>query len=164
MFNFGENKSGGINMNVIKKFVWMFALLCVLWGCSSTNTQEQSAPLPDVMNKIYEGMEMPSMQQTPVTSENAVYYLGVDNLEYEEALASEPMIGSIAHSVVLVKMEEGADIEKAKETIKNNVDPRKWICVGVEKENILVENKGNLIILIMDNEVPQELLKNFLAM
>ena len=33
--------------------------------------------------------------------------------------------------------------------IKENVNPRKWICVGVEKEDVIVKNKGNLIILIM---------------
>ena len=33
--------------------------------------------------------------------------------------------------------------------IKENVNPRKWICVGVEKEDVIIKNKGDLIIVII---------------
>lgn len=153
----------------MKKWKLSLTVVCIsllLFGCSTknTNTNEVSEKLPDVMNQVYKGLDVPSMQQTEVTKENATYFLGVDSLDFEEALASEPMISSIAHSVVLVKMKDGADIENAKQQIKDNIDPRKWICVEVEKDNVLVENKGNLIILIMDNEVSQDILKNFNAL
>ena len=40
------------------------------------------------------------------------------------------------------------------------MNPRKWICVGVEKEDLVVENKGNLIILIMvEDEATRNKLK-----
>ena len=42
--------------------------------------------------------------------------------QYEEILASEPMMGSIAHSVVLVRIKDGANIEDAKTKIKENVN------------------------------------------
>ena len=38
--------------------------------------------------------------------------------------------------------------ESIKEKIENSVDPRKWYCV--EAEEVEVESKGNLIILIMN--------------
>ena len=59
------------------------------------------------------------------------------------------MIGSIAHSVVLVRVEDNANVEDVKNKIKENVNPRKWICVGVEKEDVIIKNKGNLIIVII---------------
>ena len=59
------------------------------------------------------------------------------------------MMSSIAYSVVLVRMKDGADIEAAKTKIKEKIDPRKWFCVEVPEEDIIVKNKGNLIILIM---------------
>ena len=63
------------------------------------------------------------------------------------------MIGAIAYSVVLVRMEDGADIEAAKTAIKENVNPRKWVCVEVPEEDVIVKSKGDLIILIMvENE------------
>ena len=59
------------------------------------------------------------------------------------------MMGSIAYSVVLVRMKDGADIEAAKTKIAETVNPRKWVCVEVAKEDVIVKNKGDLIILIM---------------
>ena len=49
------------------------------------------------------------------------------------------------------------------QTIKDNVNPRKWICVGVEAEDVIVKNKGNLVILIMveNEETRQKLEQGF---
>ena len=60
-------------------------------------------------------------------------------------------MSSIAHSVVVVRVNKGVDIVKTKEEIKEKVNPRKWICVEVEKENVIVDSIGDVIILIMDN-------------
>ena len=104
------------------------------------------------MTKVYSGLkddEKPMMlQNIEVTDENVEYYLGT-KVEFKEALASESATGSIAHSVVLVRVNEDADVEKIKKDIKENVDPRKWICVGVEEDEVIVKSKGDLIILIM---------------
>ena len=84
-----------------------------------------------------------------VTDENIEGFLGSDKIAYTEALASESGISSIAHSVVLLRVEDGADVEEIKTTIKEKVNPIKWLCVGVEREDLIVKNKGNLVILIM---------------
>ena len=56
----------------------------------------------------------------------------------------------------------GADIEAAKQSIKENADGRKWICVGVEDEDIRVESAGNYILLAMaDNS--EEYIANFVS-
>jgi uncharacterized protein YcfL len=109
--------------------------------------------LEEIIDQIYEksGMEFPMMGKSELTSENMAYMLGVDNFEYLEGVASEPMMSSQAHSIVLFTVEDGADIDQIKTDIKENVDGRKWICVGVEPNNILVDNVGNHIILIMDD-------------
>lgn len=148
-------------MQKLKVMILMMLSISLLYGCSSNSSNEQPKDLTKMMELVYADLDMPNMQQTVVTKENAVYFLGIDNLDYEEALASEPMISSIAHSVVLINMKNGTDIEKAKADIKANIDGRKWICVEVAKEDIIVENKGNIIILIMDNEVSDRLLENF---
>lgn len=85
------------------------------------------------------------------------YAIGTTDIKYKEIYESKPMIGSLAYSVVLVRMEENADIEDAKTKIKENVDPRKWICAEVEKDDVIVKSKGDLIILIMvENETLRE--------
>jgi hypothetical protein len=86
--------------------------------------------------------------------DNIPYYIGTKDIKYKEIYASEPMMSSIAYSVVLVRMEDGADIEKAKTEIKENVDPRKWMCVEVPEEDVIVKSKGDLIILIMVADEP----------
>ena len=88
--------------------------------------------------------------QMEVSDENFAFVLGVEEFtleDYQEALVSEPMIGSIAHSVILVRMEDGADVEAAKTTLLENINPRKWVCVGVEKDQVVVDSIGNLIMV-----------------
>lgn len=147
----------------MKKMILLtvFSIMLVLGvGCSSAGaetTQENPLLKEDlsvIMETIYEnsGLELPNLANTELTEENEAYFIGTNDVEYTEALASEPMMSSIAHSVVLLRVEDGADIEAVKETIKTKVDPRKWICVGVEEEDIIVDNIGNLVILIMIND------------
>lgn len=108
--------------------------------------------LEEIIDKMYEltGLEFPSTMKQALTDENMLYMLGVDNFKYLEGLTSEPMMTSQAHSIVLFTVEADADIETIMADIKANVDGRKWICVGVEEENILVDHVGNHIVLIMD--------------
>jgi len=118
----------------------------------SVETPEVS--LESIIEETYAttGLELPKSVASPLTKENQSYMLGVDNFDFIEGIASEPMISSQAHSVVLFTVAEDADIEGIKADIKANVDGRKWICVGVEPENIIVDNIDNMIILIMDEQ------------
>lgn len=152
----------------MKKFIsilLMFLVSLSAVACTNSNGSSSNVEgsLTDIMAKVYEGTEdtSPMVAQTEVTSENLSYYLGVETLDFKEALASEAMINAIAHSVVLVRVNDGVDIEKTKTEIKEKVNPRKWICVGVEDENVIVDSIGDLIILIMDNENSDKLHKNF---
>lgn len=122
--------------------------------------------LEDLMSKIYDGIseeQLPMMlQNIELTDEDIEYYIGTKDIKWKEAIASESGIGSIAHSVVLIRMEEDAtekDIEDAKTKIKENANPRKWLCV--EAENVSIESNGDLIILIMSDSKTETLKSNF---
>lgn len=135
-----------------------FALIFTLTACGDKDkgTTDVTGTLEELMEQVYAGSatdltEM-SMDLTEINADNIEYLLGATDIDYQEGLASEPMMSSIAHSIVLVRVNEGADIEAIKTKIKNNVDGYKWICVGVEDKNIIVDNIGNLVILIMDDE------------
>ena len=132
--------------------------LVLITGCGKKE-ENLSYTNKEIIEKVYAGLEgnLPMLGEMEITDENLSYYLGVESLDYKEALASEPMMGSIAHSIVVVRMNEGADIEKAKKEIKEKVDPRKWICV--EAESVFVESKGDVIILIMSNKETAETIK-----
>ena len=153
--------------------VLVMSILCLgLTGCGEKNVEGE---LTDIMESVYEEMyadvseeERPMLATVNVlektedmTDEDVKaqveYAIGTTDIEYKEIYESKPMIGSIAYSVVLVRMEENSDIEAAKEAIKENVNPRKWICAEVAEEDVIVKRKGDLIILIMgENETLRE--------
>lgn len=124
---------------------------------TETPTPTPSAPtqsLEELMAALYEAIpeeQRPMVSNAEINAENSGYYVGIDQMELQEGLASEPMMTSVAHSVCLVRVKDGTDIASVMEQMKNGVDGYKWICVGVDKENIIADHVGNTIILILDN-------------
>ncbi len=152
----------------MKKIVCLFSMLAIsllLVGCGK---KEAEAPkniegtLPEIMEKLYEGIseeEMPMMvDNITLDSENFKYYAFAD-VKYKEAIASEAMTGATPHSVVLIRLEDSKDADAAVEEIKKNADPRKWICV--EASNVYVLAKGDLVLLIMSNDIAPKIKANF---
>lgn len=160
-------------MKKIKIFSFIAILLGGLFLLSGCGQTELTGSLEDIMNDIneyaYKGIaddQKPMLGNIDVLEmapDNIEYYIGTTDIEYEEILASEPMMSSIAYSVVLVRMKEGSDIESAKKEILENVNPRKWMCVEVPKEDVIVKNRGNVIILIMveNSDFREKLEKGF---
>lgn len=148
----------------MKRICVLLVILCALLvGCSSKKGLDGS--LDDIMKEVYAGIpsdDLPALETNKVTSENLSYYLGDVTFEYKEALASEPLMSSIAHSVVLVRLNDAKDADKAMKEIKEKVDPRKWVCVGVAEENVLVVNRGDVVMLVMDDELAQTIKDNFM--
>lgn len=143
--------------------ILLVVLFALLVGCSSKKGLDGS--LSEIMKEVYAGIpsdDLPDLENNKVTSENFSYYLGDVTFKYKEALASEPAMSSIAHSVVLVRLEDAKDADKAMKEIKEKVDPRKWVCVGVAEENVLVVNRGDIVMLVMDDELAQTIKDNFL--
>ena len=112
-------------MKKIKKILLLllvFTSVVSLTGCGEKNVE---GTLEEIMESInshaYKGVaddEKPMLGNINVSTDmqdNIEYYIGTKDIEYEEILASEPMMGSIAYSVVLVRMKDGADIEDAKQ-------------------------------------------------
>lgn len=152
------------------KWIVLIGVLCiVLVGVgiymANANSRLNTDSLETLMTEVYAGIpeeNLPmGLANTVVNEENVEYFLGTSEIEYEEALASEPMMTSVAHSVVLVRAKKGADVEAIKTTIKENINPRKWLCVGVEEDEVIVKNRGNLIILIMNSTIGTTIEENF---
>ncbi len=150
-------------MKKIKRLSVLLVMLIgvvFLTGCGNKNVE---GTLPEIMEKLYEGIsedEMPMMTENiELNDENFVNYAFVDDVNYSEALVSESMITSTAHSVVLIRLEDAKDSEKVVEELKEKANPRKWICV--EAENTYVLSKGDLVVLIMSNELAPRIKENF---
>ena len=63
------------------------------------------------------------------------YHTGLTDLSQIEGITiSEPMMSSVAYSVVYIRTKEGADTEQIRQTLMDNVNPAKWLCVTAEKQ------------------------------
>ncbi|MCH5166288.1 MAG: hypothetical protein J1F35_00210 [Erysipelotrichales bacterium] len=157
-------------MKVLKKYclIIMIMVCLVLTACAKASKEQNVAgTLEEIMTKVYASVpeeERPmALTNIEVTDENIEGFLGTSDIEYDSILASESMVGSIAHSVVLIRTKENADVNAIKAKIKENINPRKWVCVGVEPEDVIIENKGNLIIIIVieDENIRNNINKEF---
>ena len=90
----------------------------------------------------------------PIDAESASYFIGLTEDEFntyvEEALANEPMMSSIAHSLCIVKLKDASKVEEVKQKIFDNCNPRKWLCVS--PEYILVVDSGDYVAFAMTTE------------
>ncbi len=142
----------------------ILSLVLCFAGCQK-QSENISGSLSDIMKEVYKNIpedELPELINEKVNKDNQEYYLGSSDITYKEALASEPLMSSVAHSVVLVRANSVKDVDNIKKEIKEKIDPRKWVCVGVDEKNVLVESKGDLVILIMDNKYATTIRDNFL--
>ncbi|MDD4681507.1 MAG: hypothetical protein PHP79_11645 [Clostridia bacterium] len=168
-------------------FILALTLLFTVTACSSTGADGDptgsdttgngnlEGNLDDILGKIYETAELDDdfrsfiedieegLMKTEITSENCENYFGI-TFEFESGLASEPTMQPSAYLLNLIRVKEGADIEKIKTDIKDNADPIRWVCVGVDPSNIYVENVGDVVMLVMSDNAGEALSKAFLAL
>ena len=109
--------------------------------------------LEGVVNSIYENhAEIELMLGTmPINTEDAddlMYNAGLASADHVvEAVRSESMFGSQAYSLVVVKVDDAANAQAIADTMYDNIDQRKWICV--EAGDKMVATYGDLAMLIM---------------
>ncbi|HHV95622.1 MAG TPA: DUF4358 domain-containing protein [Clostridiaceae bacterium] len=139
----------------------------------NNQSENLEGSLEDILNKIYETAEVDEyfkeyiktgLMLTEINEENCAYHLGKEGIEFEEAIASVPIMSTSAYELDLVRVKESADIEKIKSEIKENVNPQKWVCVGVDPDNVIVDNIGDVIIIIMSDDQGKALHEAFLAL
>ena len=124
---------------------------------STTTPTEASKPalegtLEEILNKVIEKNPvefMGGVMPVDLADPDAVKYMtGLDSAEsVKEAAVYEPMIGSIAFSMVAVQVAEGADAEAVAEAMTTGIDTRKWICV--EANDLMVATSEDVALLIM---------------
>ena len=152
----------------MKKFVAVVLALAMVLSMAACGkkTEETEAPVLKVEGTMEELLNK-TIEQRPVefmggvipvdltdTSEDGLWvlknYTGLDSAEsITEAAAFEPMMGSLAFSMVMVRLAEGADAKTVAESMKSGIDTRKWICV--EADDLKVAGFGDVVMLIMVN-------------
>lgn len=86
------------------------------------------------------------------TSEEGLWalknYTGLESAErITDVAVYEPMTGSQAFSLVLVRVKNAGDVETVARQMKENIDPRKWICA--QADQVEVAGYGDTVMFIM---------------
>lgn len=153
----------------MKKYLSVFLtaamVLSLFAGCGNEKpAQETTAPsahvegtMEELLNKIVDEqpVEFAGGAMTidlSDTSEEGLWVIksntGLDSTDViTEAAVFEPMIGSIAFSMVMVRVAPGESTKAVAEAMKSGINPRKWVCV--EADDLLVTGYGDVAMLIM---------------
>ena len=136
----------------------VLALAATLFvGCGAKKPTLEGTPA-ELIEKIYaeKTVEFAPMTLTPDDPElgsmwDWFYFTGLaDGSKVSAAAVSEPMIGSIAFSLVVLRVNEGEDAKAVAQEMKDNIDTRKWMCV--EAGDLQVAGYGDVVMLIMVDE------------
>ena len=121
----------------------------------NTKTDENklsSMKLDEIITKIYEKVPLELSlvsDYIDISDENALKYnTGLtDSSKISEVCVSEPMIGSIPYSLVLVKVKNASDAADIASQMKSGINQRKWVCV--EADDLAVTYSGDVVLLFM---------------
>ena len=76
------------------------------------------------------------------------YFTGLaDAANITDVAVYESMMGSQAFSLVMVRTAEGADPKAVAQEMTDNIDVRKWICVGADE--MMVVTYSDVVMLVM---------------
>ena len=114
-------------------------LLFVCAACGSGNSTTDSGKtisgtLPEIIDRLYDTVDVDDEQRdflknsvgtVEIPKDQSAYYFGVENLDFEEAVASEPLINAIAFSVCLMRVKDGTDIDELKAEIRRSANPER---------------------------------------
>jgi len=123
---------------------------------------ETAAPVSvsDKMSAILQGVETPRYEIMPIDAESFESFFFVPYVDGAEAVTADALISSTAHSVCLVSLPNSANAQSFAAQVKQNADPRKWICV--EAESVQVATRGNMVLLVMsDSATANAIVSNF---
>ena len=113
-------------------------------------------PLPDVIEKIYTKKDMGEIALATITQDMMDFtdpevlkmYTGTDDTSaIKEIAVSEAMVGAIPYSLVLARVNDESKATEIAQTMFDNIDTRKWLCV--EADDLKVAVCGDTVMLIM---------------
>ena len=146
----------GIRSRMIMLLVGSLMVCCTACGGEMASKGPEGS-LQDIMTALYANADLDAdfregldyFDTLELTDDLESYILGTDEITYTEGLVSMPKMSSVAYQCVLLRVDE-ADVETAKEALKNSADPDKWVCVSAEAT--LIESRGDVIFFIMSSK------------
>ena len=118
------------------------------------------AELSDMVDAIYkiQPVELMGMETTGIDLTDETWYgylagLTANNVgKVDAAVISEPMTGSQAYSLVLLRLKDKADAREIADSMEENISMRKWVCVEADKARV-VSFDDKLLYVMADSEL-----------
>ena len=123
-------------------------------------TAEPDAELSGMVDAIYQlqpveamGIETVAVDLTDESWYGYLAGLTADNVgKVDAAVVSEPMTGSQAYSLVLLRLRDKADAREIADSMEENISMRKWVCVEADKARV-VSFDDKLLYVMADSEL-----------
>ncbi len=151
----------------MKKILALFcalALLAALPACGKKSADPLAdKSLQEILDASLKDVpDLPDYEPTALDADTFEFFSFVPYKDGYEGLTADALINATPHSVVLVRVPED-EAESVAAAMKQNADPRKWICVEAEK--VAVDRCGGTILLVMSSgETANAILTNFKAL
>lgn len=154
-----------------KKMIYILVIaiiaLSILASCNTTKPENSTSPDPTesvtpepeesldlmvIIENIYD-IKRPELMLGEVSvdltdADSVKYYSGLTDVsKIKEIVVSEPLIGSQAYSMVLVRTNSASDTEGVAKEMLNGINQMKWICVDADDMQVVA--KGDTIMLFM---------------
>ena len=121
---------------------------------------EPDAELSEMVDAIYkiQPVELIGMETTAIDLTDETWYgylagLTANNVgKVDAAVISEPMTGSQAYSLVLLRLKDKADAREIADSMEENISMRKWVCVEADKARV-VSFEDKLLYVMADSEL-----------
>ena len=156
-------------MKKLTAILLVMVLLFSMTACSCDNTNDPTANTTEGTSAALSGTMEENvnklMQANPAefmggmmpldlkdTSEEGLWalksYTGLDSAkDITDAAAYEPMTGAQAFSLVMVRVADGANAKDVAQRMKDNIDPRKWICAMAD--DVMAAGYRDVVMFIM---------------
>lgn len=164
-----ENKKNIIIGCLIGGLVILAGVIFVITSNKESKTNETLQTAGDIkkmLKTIYKNLanELPELTTEEINLKESELVESLTGLKSTDDIntlvVSEPVMGSQAIEVAVIKTKEKTDNEAMMQNIKDNVDMSRWICVSAEK--LYIVNSGDVIFMVMsDNDWAKSIYDEF---
>lgn len=134
---------------------------------SAAKTPEELTAMIETIIEGADPVNSGAIMELPKDSDSYLYNLYIDYVEGYECVTYAPMMSSTAYFVALVSVPSDVDAEALAQTMKDNANPRKWICVEADQVDSVVNGNTILFYMVDSGSYPttaEILTKNFSAL
>ncbi len=153
-------KKGTNTMKKILAFLLAAVMVLSFAACGSTEEAPEGGSTAvtvegtalEIIEKIYAEkaveLGLMTMAFADLDPEMIPSFTGLaDDSKLADGAVSEPMMGSQAYSLVVVKVNEGESAEAVAQEMAAGIDPAKWVCV--QADDVVVAAYGDTVMLFM---------------